>query len=574
MDVDCKSSFFTDLGGLPEQRRNVEVRSEFGDILWTGWVAKPIIKVARGVFQGFHLEADGYQYAGMTEPFEVHQVYGPASLGDTSTAKLVTSNILEAMDHARAQLAGAITNTRFPMDSINFEEDTDSFFRRTAVDVWNTCNNELGYIGNPLFWQVYSIDNVVTLEFLPHSGGPDYFEQGRAKDMALEFDANEVIWRCAVDFGGEQLYAATVPPTIATSTTQSKVVSLETEIRRMTQARQVAESIVAKLSPVRITGGHITIDQPINTAGCSNMPPSWLRSGRVIIVSIPVDAEPYNTYDTGGGIDGLMYIRSCAFDEDSCTTTLSASPYTDNAKAARVLPFQSTPGLTWGAEFGIFNPPPKMDKIPFVGSTPDPNRNPDLTPIIGSMIPTGYRTDGQHDFGPTGAVFDPKEVPKEVVTANYWITGLITAAGPPPVYATIPIEQNAVIQAVPEMVVERIELLGDVIGSITLRFDKFIQATQTTTANYLAPVTLSSQRFSQTVILSSDPALGDPDNRKQFRTGDFIIIHVDVAAVNLTKLAIAIFGRKIWESFMPPTQGPNWVKRPASPSYPQSAGWA
>ena len=61
---------------------------------------------------------------------------------------------------------------------------------------------------------------------------------------------------------------------------------------------------------------------------------------------------------------------------------------------------------------------------------------------------------------------------------------------------------------------------------------------------------------------------------KTFRTGDLIIINVIAPApTNVKKLAVGIFGRKIWESHMPPTQGPNWVNRPASPSWPHDTGW-
>lgn len=578
VDIDCRSAFFTALGGLPAERTNVEVKSELGDILWTGWVAKPVVRVAKGAFQGIRLEADGYQYSGLVEPFEDHQVYGPVGVGATSLTKLVTGNVIDAMDHARTQKTPLITNTRYALGAINFDEDTESFFRRTAVDVWNTVNAMISYIGNPMFWQVYSIDNLVTLEFFPHGGGADYFEQGRAKDMSLEFDADEVVWRAGVDFGGEQVFFADAAggPAIATPYTQSKVVSLEAEAHSLLQVTLLAEKIVSDLNRRRITGGSITIDQPINTTGCANMPPSWLRAGRMIEVTIPQDAEPYHTADVGGPISGLMYIRSCEFSEDDCTAQLSASPWTDEAKAARVLPFQSTPGLTWGVTFGTFNPPPRVEKLPFVGSTPDPSRTPTLTPIVGSVIPTGYRSDGQHDYGPAGVVLDPRSQPKEVVSANYWVTGLITAAGPPPTYAVIPLEDAVIAQAIPEMVVERIELLAALggPGSITLSFDKFVRSTETTSPLYLPNASLSSETFSETIVASADPGPGDPDNRLQFRTGDFIIINVIAPApVNIKKLSVAIFGRKIWESHMPPTQGPNWVKRPATTSWPHNAGW-
>lgn len=576
VDIDCRSAFFTALGGLPLERTNVEVRSELDDILWTGWVAKPVVRVVRGTFQGFQLEADGYQYSGLVEPFEEHQVYGPVGVGATSLDKVVTVSVIDAIDHARTQKTPLITGTRYALGAINLDEDTESFFRKTAVDVWNTMNALTSYIGNPLFWQVYSQDNLVTLEFFPHGGGADYFEQGRAKDMTLEFDADEVIWRCGVDFGGEQtFFSDPATPAIVTPYTQSKVISLEAEARSLNQVTLLANKVVSDLNRRRITGGRITIDQPINAVGCANMPPSWLRAGRMIEVTIPDTAQPYHTLDVGGPISGLMYIRSCEFSEDDCTAQLSASPWTDDAKAARTLPFQSTPGLTWGVAFGTFNPPPRVEKLPFVGSTPDPSRTPDLTPIVGSVIPTGYRTDGQHDFGPTGAVLDPKEVPKEVVTANYFLTGLITAAGPPPEYAVIPAEDNVLAQAIPEMAVERIELLSveGGAGSITLRFDKFTRLSETITTNYLPTASLASELFSETVIASADPDPGDPETRKLFRTGDFIIIHVNPTPTNIKKLSVAIFGRKIWESFMPPTQGPNWVKRPASPSYPHNSGW-
>lgn len=573
VDVTCRSEFFD--SGVPLQRSHVKLLSAEGDELWVGWLRKPVIQIEEGGFVGVRLEAEGYQYSGLVEPFEEHQVYGPASVGSSSLDKLVTASVIDAIDHARTQKTPLITATRYMTTGFNFDEDTESFFQKTAVDVWNTANALMGYIANPLYWQVYSIDNQVTLEFFPHGGTADYFERGRAKRMDLEFDANDVVWRCAVAFGGEQVYiapASPVTPAIATPYTQGKVLNLEAEVKSLNQVTLVGEQVVSQMNQVRITGGTVVLDAPLDAVACSDLSPEYMRAGRMIELTIPLAASPYNTNDTDppGTISGLMYIRRFDFSEDSCEARLSASPWTDDAKAARMLPFQSTPGLTWGIAFGTFNPPPKVDKLWFVGSTPDPSRTPALTPIVGSVIPTGYKTDTQHDYGPAGAVFDPQQIPKEVVVANFSIEGMRDGSG---VLQVITAETNVLREAIPEMVVERIELLADVSGSITVAFHKFIRASETTTSNYLSAASLSSEQFSETVIASADPDPGDPDTRKTFRTGDWLIIDVTGVPVNVKKLGIAVIGRKIWESHMPRTQGPGWVNRPASPSWPHNAGW-
>lgn len=576
--VKCDSDFFDD--GLPLQRVHVEVRSaDTDEILWVGWLRKPRIQLERGSFVGLRLEAEGYQYSGLVEPFEEHVVYGPPSVGSTSVDKVNTSDIVDAIDHARTQKTPLIVNTHYMDPGFNLDEDSESFFGRTAVDVWNTMQSLMGYISNPLDWQVYAVDNQVTLQFFPHGGTPDYFEDGTSESADLEFDANDIIWRCAVAFGGEQNYvapASPVTPAIATPYTQGKVINLEAEAKSLFQVTQVAEAVVSQLNRVRITGGTITIDGPIRAVACADLGPEFLRAGRMIDVVIPATAAPYHTDqpEVGGEISGFMYIRRCSFSEDDCKATLSPSPYTEEGKALRMLPFQSTPGLTWGIAFGTFNPPPRTEKLPYVGSTPDPARvNPNLTPIVGSMIPTGYKTDSQHDFGPTGGIYDPKSIPKNVVTANYNVEGLITDPGPPIVRDVLRDEDNVLRVMIPEMVVERIALLGDVSGSITVRFHKFARDTETTSTNFIGPASLSSEIYNETVVASADPDPGDPDTRKIFHQGDWCIVDIDGDATNITKLGIGFIGRKISESYAPPTQGPTWVQRPGSPSYPHNAGY-
>lgn len=574
--IKCTSSLFTTLGGLPEEWALVEVRSATADILWTGFLGKPELKIEFGSFVGFRINALGFQYAALVHPFKVHRVYGPASLGDTSTTKTITTSIIDAIDHARTLVPQIIGTSYDSFVGINFEEDTESFFGKTANIVWDTVNNFVSYLGNYLHWHVYSIAGVVSLEFRSHSGNPDMWEAGRAKDMSLEFDAREVVWECTVAWGGEQLYTETAAvPALSAGVghTQSKVLNLESEVKTQQQADQIAASVVTKLNVHRITGGSITIDGPIIGDAFMDLYPEYIRAGKAILVTIPAAADPYHTVDEGGVIDGIMYIRRCSYSEDSCEARLSPSVLTDEARSLRMLPYQG-PWMSWATSFGVFNVPPRIDRLNFIGSTPDPNRNPNLTPIVGSMIPTGYKTDGDHDFGETGVMLDPRSQPKNVVTANYSITGLITSAGPPIVYATIKDEDFAIFQAVPEMVVERIQLLGDVSGSITIRFDKFTRLSETTTTNFLAPVSLTAAQFGETIIASSDPAPGDPETRKLFRTGDWIIINIDGDATSIKKLGIAILGRKISESYAPPTQGPTWVKRPASPSWPHLKGWS
>lgn len=579
--VKCDSAFFA--AGVPLQRAHVEVRSETNDGLWVGWLRKPNFHIVYGKFVGLVFEAEGYQYSGLVWPFEDHVVYGPASVGSTSIAKVNTASIVDAIDHARTQKTPLITNTKYLTTGFNLDEDSESFFGRTAVDVWNVMNNLMGFISNPLFWQVYSIDNLITLEFFAHPGVADYWERGKAKEMNLEFDANDVVWRCVVAFGGEQTYIApalSVTPAIATPYTQGKVLNLEAEARSLFQVTQVGESVVSNLNVVRITGGTVTIDEPLDGPGCLDVGPEYLRAGRMIDVTIPLTAAPYNTNNTDppGTVSGFMYIRRCSYSEEGCEASLSASPYTDEAKAIRMLPFQMTPGLTWGIAFGSFNPPPRGPSWYAGDTTPPVRADTDLTPITGSMVATGYRTDTKHDYGSTGGIHDPRTIPKNVVTANYNIEGLITDPGvpgvTPPTQDIIRSETNVLRVMIPEMVVERIALLGSVSGSITIRFHKFARDTETTSTNFIGPASLSTEQYYETVVSGSeDPAPGDLDTRKIFHQGDWCVIDVDGDATAIKKLGIGFIGRKISESYAPPTQGPGWVNRPASPTYPHAAGY-
>jgi hypothetical protein len=579
-NMTCSDAAVVFEGTLPDQLIEVRVTgTEVIDILWIGWLRKPRLRVEEGIFTEVVFEAEGYQYSGLVEPFEEHVKYGPASVGSSSLDKVVTTDVTDAMSHARSQKTPAITGEKFLSGAGNFEEDSESFFGKTAVDVWNTANQILGYFANPLYWQVYAIDGEPTLELFPHGGTPDYFEDGKAKSLDVEFDANDVVWRVVAAFGGTQTYVADDPPAIATTYTKSKVLNLETEARSLNNVTNVADGAVAQLNVVRITGGTIVIDKPIRARYCiTDLPPEYLRAGRMIDVTIPEEAAPYHTDqpEVGGPISGFLYIKRCSYSEESCEASLSPSAYTDEARALRMIPFQNSPALTWGIAFGTFNTPPRYDKLYPEGTSTIPQRtNPNTEPIIGSMVPTGYKTDSLHDYGPSGAIVDPRSIPKNAAAANFIIEGKRDASNNLTIITDTASLANevAAFQPIPEMVVERIVLYSPISGSITLRFHKFNRLTETTTNNFIGPASLTSEQYSETVITSGDPAPGDTDNRSIIAHGDWIIVEVEGDATSITQVGVGIIGRKIVESIAPPQAGPGWVERPASPSYPHDALW-